>query len=110
MSNISTNLNVPIGRNNSYFNESAGVGDREPYTSNVTYINSSFFRHAPISLNNSFYSTPNGTADSILDEELGGYYNSLTQILPYDMTDPTDFDDDDDAHQDLFADDNVTER
>ena len=108
MSNISSNVNVTIGRNNTYYNESAGVGDPKPYSPSVSYVDFSFFEHSPLSLNNTYYANLNGTEDSILDDELGGYYNSLSQALIYDVADPTDFDDNE-AYLDLITDDNVTE-
>lgn len=76
ISNITTNMNVTLhaGRTN--------------YSSNVQYVDTSFFPNSNSHLNENYYSSLTERNDTILDEQSGGYSKSLSEALHYDMLHP----------------------
>ena len=88
VSNMTSSMNVTFGR----YSASDGAGNPKNYTSDVRYVDASFFRSSSSILNNAYYANLNGTNDTILDDEHGVYYTSLTQALLYDLADPQDYD------------------
>ena len=88
VSNMTSSMNVTFGR----YSASDGAGNPKNYTSDVRYVDASFFSSSSSILNNAYYANLNGTNDTILDDEHGVYYTSLTQALLYDLADPQDYD------------------
>ena len=87
VSNITSSFNVTIGL-------PRGVGDPKPYPHDVPYVDASFLKNSPAYLHDAYYANLDGSDDSALDAKLGGYYDSLSQALLYDLADPEAFNDD----------------
>ena len=93
ISNISNNMNLTFGRNNTNTNYTSGIGNPQRYSPGVRYVDPSFFNIATGKLNSAYYANLNGSVDSRLDNQSGCYFNSLSQALIYDIVDPTNYDD-----------------
>ena len=96
ISNISTNVNITFGPNNTTnttTTDSTISGNPQPYSANVQYVSASFFGTATASLNSTYYSSLNASSDSLLDDESGCYYNSFSQALLYDIVDGRNYND-----------------
>ena len=75
MSNMTNSMNMTLGNT---------AGHPQNYSSNARYVDASFFSTSSASLS--------GANDSTLDDDNGGYYTSLSQVLLYDLVDPQDYD------------------
>ena len=93
ISNISSNINVTFGRNDTANTNTSGTGNPQPYPPDVRYVDASFFDNVTSTLDNTYYTNLNGSADSLLDNASGCYFNSLSQALLYDILDPRYYDD-----------------
>ena len=82
MSNMTNSMNMTLGHT---------AGNPQNYSSNARYVDASFFSTSSSNLNNAYYAGLSGVNDSMLDDDNGGYYTSLSQALLYDLVDPQDY-------------------
>ena len=95
ISNISSNVNVTIGGNSNSTTNTSEISNPHPYLPNVQYVDWSFFSNSTAALDNVYYTRLNESIDSILDNQSGCYFSSLSQALLYDIIDGRHYSDED---------------
>ena len=93
ISNVSSNINITFGQNNTATDNNTRSGGPQPYLPDAPHVDPSFFSGLGGQLDNAYYANLNESADSLLDDESNCHFNSLSQALIYDIVDPRNYND-----------------